>query len=811
MPKTDMPDRKRVDAQELRRTIDPSSFDFETTADIEPLEGTIGQERALEAIDMGLEMDSCGFNVYASGPVGTGRNSTARALTHRKAKELPVPSDWCYVHNFEKPDRPNALELPAGKGRELSEDMNDLIEDCQSEIPRAFEREEYEKHKSEMMQNVQNKRNQLLRELRDEARKLDHDIQVRPTGVVAVPLVDGEPATGDEFEQLDEETKQDLQEKGEKVRELIAQKLSQFHQAQKEDKEKLGELDRKVALYAVGHLVDELKEKYENLDEVVDYLEQVKQDIVENIDLFKNPDEHTQNPLGMQIPVEQLYTKYRVNVLIDNSEAEGAPVVEERHAAHHNLFGQIEYKPRMGGATTDFTMIKGGSVLDANGGFLILQVIDVLANPFAWDGLKRALRTREVRIENIWHKYHPTPSATLRPEPIPVQLTVILVGSPLLYHLLYMLDEDFRRLFKIKADFDVEMDFSEKHLQRYASFIRAQCTEDEAPPFDREGAARLVEYGMRMAHHQGRLSTQFLYVSDLIAESAQQAIRDEADRVTAKHVEAAVSGRRRRSRMIQDKMQRFIEEGTLLIDTTGEVPGQVNGLSVYDLGDYRFGAPTRITCVTSVGSAGVVNVERESKMSGSIHDKGVLVITGYLSQQFGQDKPLSLSARLCFEQTYKGVEGDSASCAELCSLLSSLADVSLRQDLAITGSVNQRGQVQPVGGINEKIEGFFEVCEQDGLTGEQGVVMPSRNLQNLMLDRRVVDAVEEGKFHIYAVDTVQEAVELMTGMPAVERRDDNTFPEDSVYGRADQRLREMADVMREYGKGAEGDNGDDEG
>jgi len=811
MQKTDLPDRKRIDATDLRRTIDPSNFDFETTADIEPLEGTIGQERALEAIDMGLEMDSCGFNIYASGPVGTGRNSTARALANRKAGEMPTPNDWCFVHNFKKPDRPVALELPAGMGRELADDMDDLIEDCRTEIPRAFEREEYEKHKSEMMQNVQNKRNQLLRELREEARELDHDIQVRPTGVVAVPLVDGEPATGDDFEELDEETKKDLEEKGEKVRELIAQKLSRFRQAQKEDKEKLEDLDRKVALYAVGHVVDDLEEKYSDLDEVVQYLDQVKEDIVDNIDLFKNPDEHTQNPLGMQIPVEQLYTKYRVNVVVDNSDAEGAPVVEERHAAHHNLFGQIEYKPQMGGATTDFTMIKGGSVLDANGGFLILQVVDVLRNPFAWDALKRALRTREVRIENIWHKYHPTPSATLRPEPIPVELTVILVGSPMLYHLLYMLDEDFRRLFKIKADFDVEMDFTEKHLQRYASFIRAQCTEDDAPPFDREGAARLVEYGMRMADHQERLSTQFLYVSDLIAESAQQAIRDGADRVSARHVEAAVTGRRRRSRMIQDKMQRFIEEGTLLIDTTGEVPGQVNGLSVYDLGDYRFGAPTRITCVTSVGSAGVVNVERESKMSGSIHDKGVLVITGYLSQQFGQDKPLSLSARLCFEQTYKGVEGDSASCAELCSLLSSLADIPLRQDVAITGSVNQRGQVQPVGGINEKVEGFFEVCEQDGLTGEQGVVMPSRNLQNLMLDRRVVDAVEEGKFHIYAVDTVQEAVELMTGMPAGERQDDGTFPEDTVYGRADQRLREMADVMREYGKGAEGDNGEDEG
>ena len=442
MAETDLCDEKSLPAEDLRQTIDPTNFEFETTADIEPLKGTIGQKRALEALDTGLEMDSCGFNIYASGPVGTGRNSTVRARAKEKASEKATPSDWCYVHNFDDPDRPTALELPAGRGKELASDMKEFIEDCRREIPRAFEREEYEKQKNEMMQSLQERRNEALRELREKAQELEHDVRVGPTGVMAVPMVDGEHVTGEDFDALSEERKNDLREKGEQIRQMIAQKLSKLRQEQKKDKDKLEELDREVVLYAVGHLIEALKEKYSGLDDVLQYFEDVKKDIADNVDMFRSPEEVQQNMPGMQQPVEELYYKYRVNVVVNNAVSEGAPVVDERHPAHHNLFGQIEYKPRMGGMATDFTMIKGGSFLEANGGFLILQVTDVLRNPFAWDALKRAIRTKKVNIENIWHKYHPTPSATLRPEPIPVELTVILVGSPLLYHMLYMLDED---------------------------------------------------------------------------------------------------------------------------------------------------------------------------------------------------------------------------------------------------------------------------------------------------------------------------------------------------------------------------------
>ena len=811
MAESKLGEKKRVSADKLRRSIELGGLEFDTTDDMEPLEDTIGQERGLEAIETGLDVRACGFNVYVSGPVGTGRNTTARKLAEQRAADEPVPSDWCYVQNFDQPDEPNALELPAGKGCELRDDMEELVEDCQNEIAKAFEAEKFEKQRNQVRQNVQEQRNQLLNELREKAEELDHHIEITPAGIVAAPIVDGEPISQDEFEQLDEEKQEELREKGEKVQELAAETMSQARQIEKDAKEKGQELEREVGLFAVGHLIDDLVEKHRDLPEVVKYLRQVKEDIIDNLGAFHQTQEQQQGPMaGLQAHIrQQVLNRYRVNVVVDNSETSGAPVVDERNPIFYNLFGQIEYRAQMGGMTTDFTMIRDGAVHQANGGYLILQILDVLRHPFSWEGLKRVLRTGEVKIENIMERYHPTPAATLTPDPVPVEVTVILVGSPLIYQLLYMLDEDFRRLFKIKAAFDVEMDLGEEHLERYAGFIAARCDESDLPPFDRQAAARLIEHGVRLAEHQDRLSTQFLFVADVITEAGYAAMREDADTVTAEHVTRALEMRRRRSRMLQDKVQQLIKDGQLLIDTEGETVGQLNGLSVADLGDYRFGKPTRITCVTSVGRGGVVNIERESEMSGSIHDKGVLIMTGYLAGLFGRDKPLSLSARLCFEQSYSEVDGDSASCAELYTLLSSLAELPLRQDIAITGSVNQRGQVQPIGGVNEKIEGFFEVCREAGLTGQQGVIIPSRNLQNLMLREDVVEAVGDGQFHIYAVDTVEEGIELLTGVPAGERDEEGAFPEDSVFGRADTRLREMAQVMKEYGGSDEGEDQED--
>jgi lon-related putative ATP-dependent protease len=579
---------------------------------------------------------------------------------------------------------------------------------------------------------------------------------------------------------------------------MMTDVLAQARQLEKEAKEDAKNLDRQVALFAVGHLVDQLMEKYDDLEHVTEFLKDVQEDIIENIETFKGDEQPAVQLLGAKIPVKASTAKYRVNALVAHHNSDGAPVIEERNPTYYNLFGQLEYRPQFGSMTTDFTLIKPGAFHRASGGYLILQVLDVLRNPFAWEGLKRTIRTGKVMIENMWEQYQAVPAAALRPQPIPVKVKVILVGSTTIYHLLCALDEDFKRLFKIRADFDTDMELTDNRLQEYAQFVRSRCDDGNLRPFNPAAVAGLAEHGARLAEHQGRLSTCFLAVADIVSEAAHLAAQDDADTVDAAHVRDAIQARERRSRRLQDHIQRLIDEDTLMIDTEGSVVGQVNGLSVYDLGDYRFGKPSRITCIASVGRAGVVNIERESKLSGSIHDKGVLILSGLMAARFGQNKPLSLTASLCFEQSYGGVDGDSASCAELYALLSALGDLPLRQDIAVTGSVNQRGDVQPIGGVNEKIEGFFEVCRKRGLTGSQGVMIPARNRCNLMLDAAVIEAVDKGQFAVYAVETVEQGIEILSGMPAGKPDEQGTYPEKSVFGRVDRRLRQMADILKEY-------------
>jgi len=676
--------------------------------------------------------------------------------------------------------------------------MEELIEDCKREIPKTFEGEEYQKKKAEAIKEFTERRNRIFSDLQERASDLDHSIQVSSAGVAAMPILDGEPLSSEQFEELDEERKKQFQEKGEKVREMVTDALAEVRKLEKEAKQGAARIDREIALFAVGHLVQDLADRYEDQPRVVRHLESVQKDIIDNIDRIKNGEERKQEILGVQVGTDDVFDRYRVNVVVDHSGTEGAPVVDERNPTYYNLFGRLEYRSQLGGMTTDFTMIKTGAFQRAAGGYLILQILDVLRHPLAWEGLKRSIRKGEVKIENMWEQYRTIPAATLRPEPIPTKVKVVLIGSPVFYHLLYSFDEDFRRLFKIKADFDTEMDLTGDHLRRYGGFVAARCAESSLPPFGKDAVGRLAEYGLRLSGHQDRLCTCFLDIADITAEAGRLAEREEAGTVTADHVRRVIEDRRRRSRMLEDKVQRLIEEDTIIIDTEDAVPGQVNGLGVIDLGSYRFGRPNRITCVTSVGRAGVVNIERETKLSGSIHDKGVLILNGFLARRFGQDKPLSLSASLCFEQSYSQVEGDSASCAELYALLSSLADLPLRQDIAVTGSVNQRGQVQPVGGVNEKIEGFFDVCQRKGLTGSQGVLIPSRNVANLMVREDVIEAARKGDFHVYAVDTIEEGIGILTGRESGGRGEDGAYPEDSVFGRIDRRLRAIAETLMKF-------------
>ncbi|RLF30893.1 MAG: ATP-dependent protease, partial [Thermoplasmata archaeon] len=753
----------KVPVEKLRRVCPAEWLDFETTNEVKPLEGRIGQDRGVDAIRFGISIPSEGYNIYVAGAVGTGRLSTVLNIVKDKARGEQVPDDWCYVNNFKEPDAPRAIRLPAGKGREFARDMDELIADCRSEIPKAFESEEYEHRKNEALEAIQEKRAYLLSSLEEKAARLGFSIRFSKAGVVSIPVMDGRELSPDEFERLPQEQKERIEANGEKLQEEVAHVLSEIRKLEKESKERIRELDRQIALFAAGHLLDNLRRKYKDHADICEYLDEVQQDIINNIETFKQGDGEAPEFLGIKLPpIQSRYDEYRVNLLVDNSRTEGAPVIVERNPTYDNLFGRLEYKGRFGTMVTDFHMIKAGAVHRANGGYLILQALDVLKNPFAWDGLKRIIRAGEVRIESPWEQFRSLPVATLRPEPIPVNVKVIMIGSTFLYHLLYLLDEDFQRLFKVKSQFDVEMDWNLEHTKEYAAFVSLRCKEGDLLPFDKSAVAAVIEYGSWLAGDQQKLSTRFLQISDVIHEASYWAREAKSDTVRAEHVLEAISQKNYRSNMVEEKIQRLIEEGTLLIDTDGQVEGQVNGLAIYDLGDFEFGKPSRITATVSLGTKGVVNIEREAKMSGKIHSKGVMILSAYLARKFGHDKPLCLSASLCFEQLYDEVEGDSASSTELYALLSSLAGVPLKQNLAVTGSVNQKGEIQPVGGVTRKIEGFFDVCKRKGLTGDQGVIIPQKNVRNLMLRNDVVEAVKEGKFHIYAIQTVEEGIELLT-------------------------------------------------
>ena len=788
-----------VPVENLRRFCDPASFDFETTEGLAPLDGTIGQSRAMAALEFGVGMNADGYNVYVAGDTGTRKGSTVEEFLRRVASAEPVPSDWVYVYNFDDAYRPNAIGLPPGKGEQLAEDMNRFIEAVKVELPRAFESEHYEKRKADIMRDIEAKREELSNHLQEEAKKEGFAIQTTPIGIVTVPLVDGQPMSREAYEELPEEKKKEIQEKSQTLQSELGQVMSQARKLEKEAGERIHELDKEIAVFAVGHLLDELREKYRQFDEVVKYLGRVQQDIIERLDEFRAPEKEAAVIPGLgKLAREDAFDRFKVNVLVSNKDTKGAPVVVENNPTYYNLIGRIDYRARLGGMTTDFTMIKPGALHRANGGFLVVQAFDLLTSPQAWDALKKTIRAGEVRIENLGEQLSPVPTATLKPEPVPAKIKVVLVGLPYIYFLLYNLDEDFRQLFKVRADFGVEMDRTDEHVRSYAQFIASLVAEKGLRHFDRSGVAKVVEYGSRLEQHQGKLSTRFLDVGDVIAEASFWAGKERARYVQGRHVQKAIDQKIYRSNLVEERLRDLIAEGTLLISTQGATVGQINGLSVSTLGDYSFGRPSRITARTAFGQDGVVNIERETQMSGRIHNKGVLILSGFLNGRYAQDKPLALSASLTFEQLYDEVEGDSASSTELYALLSSLSGLPIRQDIAVTGSVNQRGEVQPIGGVNEKIEGFFDVCQAVGLSGQQGVMIPEANVKHLMLREDVVRAIRQGKFRLFAVKTVDEGIEVLTGRPAGEMRPDGSFPPGTVNYLVDQRLAEYAERYREF-------------
>ncbi|MFQ6616379.1 MAG: Lon protease family protein [Fidelibacterota bacterium] len=792
---------KELSHDKLRRVFDSRKLGIRTTARVKPLKGIIGQDRAVRALRFGLDIRAIGFNTYVAGPPGIGKMTAVESFLGALAEDKETPPDWCYVNNFSDPYLPKICRMPSGKGRQLREDMKGLIDHVRRQLPKVFESSEYEAKRSAVAGDLEEQRETVMQNLKQEASEAGFSLQTTPLGLAFVPMKDGEVLSEQEFEGLPEEERDARRERLGTLREELKSGMKRIRETERKYQKKLQELDKEVVLYLVGGLMEDLKEKYEDHSDVVEYLGDVQNDILENIDTFKPgsvPKEEGPGAPPMPWAEELPFRKYEVNVLVDNSEKKGAPVVVEQNPSYTNLFGRIEKEAQLGALHTDFTMIKAGSLHRANGGYLVLPAEDTIRDFLTWDGLKRALRGHEIQIEEPGERMGFMATKSLRPQPIDLDVKVILVGRPLLYHLLHIYDEDFPELFKVKADFDTTMDFSQENVKDFLSFICTICEKEGLKHVMARGVTRLLEYAARLAEDQEKLSTHFGALADLIREANFWARKEDARHISPDHIQRAIDEKVYRSNLVQKKIEEMIDRGTLLIDTGGKKIGQVNGLSVVSLGDYAFGRPSRITASVRPGREGVIDIEREVQMGGPVHTKGVLILTGYLARKFARDKPSSLAARLVFEQSYEGVEGDSASSTELYALLSALSDVPIRQDIAVTGSVNQQGEVQAIGGVNQKIEGFYDVCKVKGLSGHQGVLIPESNVKNLMLREDVVKAVSAGRFHVWPGETVAAGGEVLTGVQAGGRGKDGEFPEGTVNYQVEKRLSEFARTLREY-------------
>lgn len=780
------PRARRLPAARLRVCLDPTQFPFESTEELVGERTILGQDRAVRAMDFGLHMHGHGYNIYAAGEPGTGKSTVIRSMVERVAITQSTPDDWCYVYNFQDADRPRAVNLPAGRGREFERDLGRLVAQLRDAFPKAFQSKDYE-DEHRLIEEAFNKAHEShSREL--EQRAQERDFLIRPTrvGIMIVPLYKGKALEAGEFEALEPAAKADVQRKEKEVEEAVRAFRQQIRMAREEADRRIAQLNERVARYTSEHFFESLHEKYASLPKVIDYLAAVRQDVQEHFEDFLSPGEGETPSVNL---------RYAVNVVVDNQDTHGAPIVEEANPTHANLIGRMEKKARLGFLYTDFTLIKAGSLLRANGGYLLLNVIDVLRNPFSWDALKRVIKHEEVAIEDPSEAYGVVSSSGLKPEPIPIRVRVALIGNPMLYYLLHAYDEDFRGLFKVKADFDVQQDRSDQAPVEYGRFIANLCRDEHVPHFDRGAVAAFMEQAARAVEHQHKVSVRFGELADLVREAGYWAGHDGKSMVSTEHVRRAVEEKLYRSNLLEQRIRALITEGTLAVDVRGSAVGQVNGLSVCDLGDIAFARPSRITARIFLAQPGIINIEREAKMSGRVHSKAVLILAGYLAGRYARHTPLSLAATLAFEQSYGQVEGDSASAAELAALLSALCDVPLRQDIAVTGSLNQHGKMQAVGDINAKIEGYFAVCQALGLTGEQGVVIPEISVQHLMLKDEIVQAVTAEQFHIYAAATVDEVMEILTGQAAGQRQPDGSFPPGTLNAAVHKRLQQMEERL----------------
>jgi len=788
--------------ENLRAEVDLNDLGFETTADLAPLKfKVVAQDRAQRALEFGLGIKDHEYNIYVAGPRHARKTETIKDYVSELAAKEPCPPDFLYVHNFKEPERPRSLVLPAGRGRTLKTDMEELLANLRMRVPEVFESEEYASRRENLVRQFTQERNAILQELDAKATQEGFILNISPTGLMLFPGKDGKPMSEEELKALTEEQRESLRQRSNVLHEEMNEAILKIRRMEKEFQEAERKLDQDIAHAVVSQYLEDLVDKYQDLPPVIEYLREVETDILKNIEDFKKKP-GAPSPFPFPLP-EPSFTQYQVNLFVDNSEGKGAPVILENNPNYSNLFGGVERRAQFGALVTDFTLIRPGSLHRANGGYLILTMIDLLRWFFSYEALKRCLKDREIKIEDLAEQMGFIAARTLQPQPIPLRIKVILIGDPYLYQLLYIYDDDFGKLFKIKAQFDWEMRKTPEHLQDFCAVVAAYCQDEKLLPIHKTGMARLIEHAQELAGSQNKLTLQLKEVLDVVKEANFWAKSNEHQVIFGTDIERAIEEKIYRSDLPEEKLQDFIDEGMLFIETAGGVVGQVNGLSVYTLGDHAFGRPSRITATYALGKEGVVAIDREAKMAGNIHNKGVLILSGFLKSRFAKDKPLTLSASLTFEQSYGMVEGDSASAAELLALLSVLADVPLKQNIAITGSVSQRGEVQPIGGVNWKIEGFYKVCKARGLDGTQGVIIPKANVKDLMLKKEVVNAVKDGKFHVWAVGSVDEALELLTGLPAGRRLPDGTWEPDTVNYKVDQTLRRLMEMAREFMKEGE--------
>lgn len=776
--------------KQLKNICNPNIFDFETTAELDNEGLVYGQERGIDALQFGLSIKAKGYNLYIEGPAGVGKTMYSKQYVSEIASKQKTPDDWCYIYNFDNPNEPIAVSLPAGEGKVFVQNMETFIDDVKKYLKKTFNNDDFEKEKTLIKQKYEERRERLLDNLNKETLKNDFQVKAAPNGIYMLPVYEGKPLDEAEFEKLDDSIKQGYEAKSNIVQEQIMQVIGQLKVIEKESEQKIDEWQANIALLTINSYINPIRATYKKNAKIVAFLDNVKKDILKNISHFINEDVANQTtPQSPKPETVKPWLNYRVNLFVDNSNTQGSPVIMDSNYSYQNLFGRLEYENQYGMLRTDYTMLKSGILHKANGGYLILQAQDLLSNQMCYDTLKKALLIKEASIENNMEQRSSMVMISLKPEPIPLNLKVLLLGDANIYHTLLSLDPDFKKLFKIKVEFEESAPRNSENIIRLSKFVHSYCEKEDCLPLDKNAMAKVVEFASRLSDDKEKISTHFNEIGEIVSEASTWAKISRKKIITADYVDKALKKRIERLKKYDQKYSEMIEENTLLIDTEGYKIGEINGLTVMSIGDYTFGKPAKITANTYMGKTGVINVERETDMSGPTHSKGVLILRGYLGEKFAQHFPLSLTASLCFEQLYNGVDGDSASSTECYAILSSLSGIPINQSIAVTGSVNQKGHIQPIGGVNEKIEGFYNVCKKRGLTGDQGVMIPIQNVRNLNLSDEIIENVKNGNFHVYAISTIDEGIEILTGVPAGKLNKNKNFPAGTINYLVYEKLR----------------------